>query len=358
MSGLLAAILVPALIRLNLPVAFEWKRLVVSYWLVLAAQSLFVVVLLLLLDSPRRVFESFWGRIRSNYLLLLPLAVFFGVLVYALSWWKGVVLTVDTIAILEFRRTAERSHRRLAFSSLLLASAYLFAGFLLVFAYNDVILSMRFFASSDSVFNAMDQWLMNGWSVSKITAWSVQHLSRGTFGWLEFIYFGMFTQIGAALMLTSIASREKGLRFVGTILTAYYLALALFYLWPSQGPYYLSGGMLPGDLMVSAIQKQSVANSMALWSHRPIAFISTDYYIAFPCMHIAQPLIVMWFLRSSRRMVWALIIYDLLLIPAIVLLEWHYVVDLLGGVMVAAAAITIVNFNQLFRRRPHGEPTT
>jgi hypothetical protein len=358
LSALLAAVLIPALIRLNLPVAFEWKRLIVSYWLVLAAQSLFVVVLLLLLDSPRQVLQSFWDRMKSNYLLLFPLAIFFGVLVYALSWWKGLILTVDTIAILEFRRTDDRSRRAAAFSALFLASAYLFAGFLLVFAYNDVILSIRFFASADGMFNAVDQWLMHGWSVSKMAAWAVQHLPRGTFDWLEFIYFGMFTQIGAALMLTSLASRERGQRFVGTILTAYYLALVLFYLWPSQGPYYLSGGALPGDLMVSAIQKQSIANSMALWSHRPIAFISTDYYIAFPCMHIAQPLIVMWFLRSSRRIVWALIAYDLLLIPAIILLEWHYVVDLLGGVLVAAAAITIVNVDQLFRRMSHGESTT
>jgi hypothetical protein len=138
---------------------------------------------------------------------------------------------------------------------------------------------------------------------------------------------------------------------VGTILIAYYLALGLFYLWPSQGPYYLSGGMLPRGLMAAEIQRQSLINAASLWAHKPIPFISTDYYIAFPCMHIAQPLIAMWFLRHSRRMVFLLAAYDVLLIPAILLLEWHYVADLIGGVLVAGVAIVAVNAERL-RIRP------
>jgi hypothetical protein len=42
------------------------------------------------------------------------------------------------------------------------------------------------------------------------------------------------------------------------------------------------------------------------------------------------------------------LLYDVVLIPAILLLEWHYVVDLLGGVVVAALAIAL-------NRGPKGE---
>jgi hypothetical protein len=35
--------------------------------------------------------------------------------------------------------------------------------------------------------------------------------------------------------------------------------------------------------------------------------------------------------------------YDALLVAAILLLEWHYAVDLLGGVLVAIAAIALVD---------------
>jgi hypothetical protein len=356
LSGLLAVALIPALKRLGLPVGFDWGRLIVSYWLVLAAQSVCLAVLLLFADSPARVFRCFWQRLRRNRLLIVLVVIYFVVLALTLSWFKATVLTVDTLALLEFRDRTTSATRRSVVYSVLVSALYLFAGFLLVFAYNDVILSLRFFGSADVALNSVDEWLLRGWSVSRICAWAATSLPHAIFVLLEFIYFGMFTQIGAALILSSsLGGRKNGLRFVGTILTAYYLALMLFYLWPSQGPYYLSGGAIPHGLMVSEIQRQSVLNSAALWSHRGVAPISTDYYIAFPCMHIAQPLIVMWFLRRSRRMVSLLAAYDILLVPAILLLEWHYFVDILGGVLVAGLAIVAVNFDQSARNRLAGE---
>jgi membrane-associated phospholipid phosphatase len=49
----------------------------------------------------------------------------------------------------------------------------------------------------------------------------------------------------------------------------------------------------------------------------------------------------MWFLRRWRRIVVVLAAYDVLLLVAIFLLEMHYVVDVLAGVLVAALAIAI-----------------
>jgi hypothetical protein len=60
-------------------------------------------------------------------------------------------------------------------------------------------------------------------------------------------------------------------------------------------------------------------------------------------MHIVQPIIVMWFLRFWKRMLLVLAAYDVVLVVAIVLLEWHYVVDVLAGVVVAGFAIAAVD---------------
>jgi hypothetical protein len=112
------------------------------------------------------------------------------------------------------------------------------------------------------------------------------------------------------------------------------LRSGLFYLWPSQGPYYLCPGhflQFPSTLKTYAIQKFLIGDVLALWNHVPIRRISTDYFIAFPCMHIAQPLIVAWFLRRWKRMLLVLFVYDAVLIVSILLLEWHYVVDIIGG---------------------------
>jgi len=61
-------------------------------------------------------------------------------------------------------------------------------------------------------------------------------------------------------------------------------------------------------------------------------------------MHIVQPIIVLWFLRRWRRMVIVLAAYDVVLIAAVLLLEMHYVIDILVGVLVAILAITISGF--------------
>jgi hypothetical protein len=353
LSLLLAAALIPLLKRCALPIAFDWMRLGSAYWLVLAAQSIFVATILSLLrSSPSSQLRSSQS-LRQQKLRILLLLIYFLVLCWMLTWVKALVITVDTIAASEVFRKLDRAERKKLVSAVFVPAFYLFVGFLLVFAYNDIILTLRFFGATDAAFNTMDRWLLHGLSVSELCHWAVQHLSVSFFHALEFIYFGMFSQIGAGLILIALFDgRRRALQFVGTILTAYYLALVLFYLWPSQGPFYLCAGhfiIFPHDLQSYAIQKWSIANSQGLWRHAPIRRISTDYYVAFPCMHIAQPLVVMWFLRRWKRILAVLAAYDVLLVVAIVLLEWHYVVDVIAGVLVAAMAIAVVDGCELGR---------
>lgn len=260
---------------------------------------------------------------------------------------KALILTVDTLALLELRERIPMRERIRTATSVLLPALYLFVGFLLVFSYNDIILSWRFYGAADGALNRMDAWLMHGATVSSMCQWAVRVFPFWFFRFLEFVYFGMFAQIGAALLLTSLCyGSSRGLQLVGAILTAYYLALILFAVWPSQGPYYLCPihlSQFPNVLQAFAIQKQLLANSQALSDHAGIHTISADYYIAFPCMHIAQPLIAMWFLRRWKAISVLLAAYNLVLVVAIILLEWHYVVDLIGGALVAGCAIALVD---------------
>lgn len=353
-SAVLTLALVPVLRKLGLPVRFDWLRLGSAYWLVLAAQSIFVATLLYGIGgAPRTTLAASLPRMRRDSARIALALVFFLVLMWQFTWLKALVLTVDAIAILEFRQRLNSVNRRRAALSVLVPAVYLFAGFLLIFAYNDIIVSLRFYGAMDANFNAIDKWLLHGTSVSELSHWAVRTFPLSVLQFLEFIYFGMFPQIGAALILCAIHSgKRRALQFVGTIVTAYYLALLLFFVWPSQGPYYLCASHFsefPASLKAYAVQKASIANAQALWNHSSIRQISTDYYIAFPCMHIAQPLVVMWFLRPWRRMLLALALYDVLLLGAIVLLEWHYLVDIFGGVLVAGIAIMAVDGHELLQ---------
>jgi hypothetical protein len=361
-TALLALALIPCLKKLDLPLNFDWAKLASAYWIVLAVQSIFVATLLYVIGFPvDETLGPAFQRLRRERIRILFIAIFFAVLLWALTWIRAMLLTVDVIAILEFRERTKAMALRKTLLSVFLPACYLFAGFLLIFAYNDIILSARFFGSADVMFNSLDEWMLHGASVSSLSHWAGHSFPVFFFNLLEFIYFGMFAQIGAALLLTSLYyGRSRGLRFVGAILTGYFWALLLFYLWPSQGPYYLCPthfSDFPHSLQTYAIQKQSIINSQALWDHKLLHRISTDYYIAFPCMHIVQPLVALWFLRRWKRIVVVLAAYDVLLIAAIVLLEWHYVVDIVGGVLVAAVAIAMVDGPEFWRWMTRREAT-
>jgi len=273
-------------------------------------------------------------------------------LVVELFWlegaFPGAVLVVTVLAVVEL---LERTRRQpgaflTAVEAVMLPAAYLFVGLVVTFALNDLIVTRRFYGAYDALFNRADTWILGGATVSELAHQAARMLPRQTFTLLEIIYWGMFSQIGAGIIFTGLQfGKGRAYQLVGTILTGYFLALVCFYLWPSHGPYYLCPGhfsSLPDKLSVYAAQQTLLLRAQALWQGRGVDSIGTDYFIAFPCMHIAQPLIVMWFLRGWRRVVLALLLLDVLLTVSILLLEWHYLVDLPGGVAIAALAIASV----------------
>jgi PAP2 superfamily len=346
--------LVPLLKRFNLPVNFNWAVLG-AFYLLLSMQAIFLAVLLCLLGfEPKKTFGPMLRQFKDGKLRILPVLAFLLVLCVVLPWRIALVLTVDTVALLEFFHRIPSGAGRIAMRSVMLPALYLLIGWVLVFAYNDIIVSARFFAAKDAAFNSMDMWLLHGVSVSQICHWAVRTFPISFFRFLEIIYLGMFPLLGAGLILVSICDgMRQGLKFVGTVILPSYIALVLFYFWTSQGPYYLCPihfTDFPSTLKTYALQRGSIDHARARWEHAPLDHLSTDYFIAFPCVHISAPLIVTWFLRRWKRILVFLLTYDALLIVAIILLEWHYVVDVLAGILIAGVAILIVNYDDLFQR--------
>ena len=344
---LLLLAMVPILRSENLPLRFDWVTLGIAYWCLLAAQSIFAAVLLALIGLPReQVLKPFLARYRKNPPRLIPLLLFVVILVVLTGWLRAMVLSVDAIALLELfnRRRATLRHTAAA---ILAPAAYLFFGFLMVLAYNNVIVTVRYNFLYDPALAAIDRWLLHGHSVWEFSHWAVRVFPLSFFRAAEFIYFGMFLQIGATIIFLALCEgQRRSLQFVGTILMSYYLALIIFYISPAQGPYYLCPGhflRFPKSLQSYNIQATLIPHALALWHRAPISKISTDYFIGFPCMHLVQPLVVLWFLRPWRRIAIALAAYDIFLLIAILTLEMHYAIDIVIALPVAAIAIAITN---------------
>lgn len=362
LTGLMAMALIPAMRAARLPLRFDWPHLVPA-WVGLMFQATFLACLLYVIGGG---YSATLGAVLARYwtdkrrlILLVPLVA---ELVYLFGAAEAAVVTFAFIAFVELMERTRKQPGALlnAVTAVMLPAAYLFAGLVMVFAYNDVIVSFRFFAAYDPAFNRIDSWMLGGATVSGIAHSVGAHLSLGAYRFLEFVYFGMFSQIGAGIILVALyLGMRRAFRLVGTLLTAYAFALLCFYLWPSHGPYYscpVHFAVFPHQLTVYAAQQTLLARARALSGGLGIDSISTDYYIAFPCMHIAQPLIVMWFLRRWKRIAVTLTAVNVVLVAGILLLEWHYLVDVLGGVAVAILSIAIVN-RRAFRREQTSIPS-
>jgi hypothetical protein len=221
-------------------------------------------------------------------------------------------------------------------------------GLILISSYNDVAVAAGRTSQYDWLFMRMDSYFLPFGSVSAVVRRILPHFSPGTFSILEAIYYHMFDQVGAAMIIVSLCYGVKhGLRLVGTLLTAYFVTLAVFFAWPSLGPFYTCAdhfSHFPSWSTTYGLQRDLLAKAnLVAGLHRNLSRIGRDYFIAFPSMHIADPIIVLFFLRHWKRMAYCLVAYDIIMVPAILLLEWHYVVDLIGGVAVAAIAIWLNN---------------
>ena len=161
---------------------------------------------------------------------------------------------------------------------------------------------------------------------------------------IEFLYGVLMPIFAACIAIAGIGGGlRRSMAFVGATLTAYYIWLAVFYFVPATGPYFLDRS-LPWtvDSQVYILQTDYL-KVLPLFhlGYRP-ARIGADYFLAVPCMHLVQPLIAMWYLRNQKGIVRVLAVYTVFLVPAILLLEEHYVVDLIGGVAVAILALAMM----------------
>jgi hypothetical protein len=348
-SCLLAIASIPGFKAAGLHLSINWQRLIPMYWVGLGTRSILAAAILAVIGLPSKiVVKPVWEHFAAQK----PRLIIFGSFVVWVFWKFGIYLGLVWIAVaLVSTEIYDRSEGKLLrvampLGSVILPAMYLFAGLIIVFVYNHLIVSIRDPGGYDWLFLKMDSYLLHGGTISDLARKASLRLSPRTFAFAEIVYYRMFDQVGAAILLVSVCQGVKrGLRLVGTMLTTYFIALLVFYLWPSMGPFYTCPdhfGHFPQWLVTYGSQQNLISNVKFMsGQYRALGQINTDYFIAFPSLHIALPIIVLWFMRRWKRIVWFLVVYDIVLIPAILLLEWHYVVDLIGGAAVAVIGIWI-----------------
>ena len=344
---LLVALMAPALRLAGLPLRFTWAAYFGDYWVFLLAESIVGGIILYIVGAP---FADSFGRLIRRYrrqklrlLFILPLVP---IVMLTLGIRVGLLVSCLTVVAIEVKDRVEESHlswTNIA-SDIFWPAAYLFVGGVVTFAYNDAIASLRYDGTGELVLRRWDALLLGGHTVSSLAHAFIGRWP-GAMTWSQFMYFGMFAQTGGCLSILALSEgRRRAMQYVGTIMIAFYLALGAFYVWPATGPYASCAGhfsMVPDGQVTYHLQQYVVSTLERIRTRPPLRAIGEDYFIALPSMHLGQTLIALWFLRARKRMLIAMIVFDVLLVPAILVLEQHYLVDLIAAVPTAALAIAI-----------------
>ena len=128
---------------------------------------------------------------------------------------------------------------------------------------------------------------------------------------------------------------------------SFYLTLALWLPFPSAGAVAIYG--IPqhqSEILRPAVDGAYARHLMDLFVHGPgkISPGAVTGVIGFPSYHAAGSIILTWFAARRSVVFAAIAIMNILSIIAAPVIGGHHVIDILGGVLVAIAAIAAVQF--------------
>ncbi len=345
--GIPLLFLTPLFKAARLPFRIDVFGMAGAYWAGTLSSGAFGAILLTLICcSPKVTVRPWLARHNAQKGRIAITVILAAVLILLLGPREGSIITIISFGVTELLER-RRDTFAAALADVVVPAFYLFIGMALVFSYNHALAGIRNPQTYDAFLDHLDATLFHA-NASRIAHWSLSHLPLGYFRVLESVYYGLFAQLSALIVLMALLrDRKYSIKYVRTILVCYAIALVVYSILPAKGPYstcpfHLSS--YPRSLITYWTQDGLATRAHMLWVHNltpgVIDVVSQDYFISFPSLHVALPIIALWFIRPWKRIAYLLLAgYVFLMLPAILLLEWHYVVDFFGGFAAASLAI-------------------
>ncbi len=348
--GIPILFVIPLFSLAHLPLRIDLGSMAAAYWGGTSVGASFFAIMYAIIVFPfEMTLIPFLRRVQKQKGRIIIALVLASMMIFLMGWLIGLMVTISVLGISELlERRAEGFQAVL--TDILFPALYLFCGLVVVAMFNHALAGIRYAATNDELFARLDQLVFHA-NVANITHWSMSHLPLGFFRFLEVVYYGMFAQITATLIFIVLRGNQQyGVKYVRTLLVCYAIAVTVFAICPVKGPY--SIGTLhqmtyPRSLSAFWAEELFLERVRALYAHNltpdMIAVSFKDYYVGFPSLHTALPIVGLWFLRPWKRLARPLVfLYITLLIPSIILLEWHFLMDIAGGFATAFLAIWLV----------------
>ena len=174
------------------------------------------------------------------------------------------------------------------------------------------------------------------------------HLHFATVAWVHFVAHIPALRIAqaivyaiepvlllAALVAVPFMGRAYAARrYVLGIVISALIAAAIFAVWPAAGPWTTEGYRATRD------QQQVTAYLLLLKSHTPTGLNMDDAgIVAFPSFHVLLAVLSAVALGSLRKLRWPVWILAVLIILSTLTTGWHYLIDVIGGLVLAAITL-------------------
>lgn len=185
-----------------------------------------------------------------------------------------------------------------------------------------------------------------GFHLPAVVAWVQRHPQIGAV--LELAYRSLLPQTVLAIAVLGLTGRHQQLHgFLMPFFLSLVLVLVAFALWPAAGPFAQYG------LEPSAVQRRYLEHFHGFrdGARTVISWRAAEGLVTFPSFHTAAALLLAYALRWNRWLFVPVALLNLAAIVSTMTTGWHYLVDVLGGIALAAASVAVCRAWENWRGR-------
>ena len=175
-------------------------------------------------------------------------------------------------------------------------------------------------------------------------AWGGEHM-----GWvraLDDFYLRIFDQMAAvSLFLIGAGRRSERIVFQSALALCYLLGAVSYFILPGFGPAFFDPGayaFLDGQgLWAPVVQDALAQNSLSVSNGTLSALPPYQFLACMPSLHMTHELVMLYYARHDRTFFSAKLVGVLVSAIAVIVLGWHYLIDIVGGVGLALVSVAI-----------------
>lgn len=224
--------------------------------------------------------------------------------------------------------------------------AFVLAGFLAI-SYSFTVIKACLFvgnAPADAALVDFVNRYAGGTVYGSFAAWGAEHMA-----WvraLDDFYLRIFDQMAAvSLFLIGAGKRSERIVFQSALALCYLFGAVSYFILPGFGPAFFDSdayAFLQGHgLWAPVVQQALAANSLSVTNGTVSALPPYQFLACMPSLHMTHELVMLYYARHDRVFFSAKLVGVLLSGVAVIVLGWHYLIDIFGGVGLALVAVFV-----------------